>query len=67
MCGIVCIWHRDGRPLDPRLIYSQVESLRHRGPDDKGFMLLDSHKGAWAAFGGDNTDAHLVFDCRVAE
>jgi asparagine synthase (glutamine-hydrolysing) len=36
MCGITGIWHRDGRPVDPRVLDRMTETLAHRGPDDHG-------------------------------
>lgn len=36
MCGIAGIWHRDGRPVEPRALESMVETLVHRGPDGAG-------------------------------
>ena len=36
MCGIVGIVHRDERPVDPHVISTMCNAIRHRGPDDEG-------------------------------
>ncbi|MGH9524269.1 MAG: asparagine synthase (glutamine-hydrolyzing), partial [Terriglobales bacterium] len=36
MCGIAGIWHRDGRPVEHRVLDAMVEALVHRGPDGVG-------------------------------
>ena len=42
MCGIVALWNRDGRPLERDALRSAVASLARRGPDDEGYVLVDS-------------------------
>src|SRR6266704_3354409 len=40
MCGIVGILHRDAeRPVDPAVIRSMCDAIRHRGPDDDGLLV----------------------------
>ena len=39
MCGIVGVWHRDGRPVDTALLERQRDAMRHRGPDDEGTWI----------------------------
>jgi asparagine synthase (glutamine-hydrolysing) len=36
VCGIVGIYHRDGRPIDAAVLARMTEALAHRGPDDSG-------------------------------
>ena len=55
MCGIFGIWNRDGRPLDLAAVERGVESLRHRGPDDEGYLLVDTRRGEAIACGGADT------------
>lgn len=33
MSGIVAIYHRDGRPVNPRRLDTMVQAMAHRGPD----------------------------------
>jgi asparagine synthase (glutamine-hydrolysing) len=44
MCGITGIYTFK-EPLDPNCIKRMTESLRHRGPDDEGFLAVDSTSG----------------------
>ncbi len=42
MCGIFGVWNVQKRPLDLQAILNSVNSIRHRGPDDEGFLLVDT-------------------------
>ena len=39
MCGIAGVWHTDGRPLDTSNLRASSLAIRHRGPDDQGYLL----------------------------
>lgn len=40
MCGIAGIVHRDAeRPVSPDLVTAMCNAIRHRGPDDDGFLI----------------------------
>ena len=45
MCGIAGIFHLDQRPIAPTQIRRMTDLLRHRGPDDEGFALFNTHSG----------------------
>lgn len=55
MCGIFGIWNRDGAPVDVRALGRATTSLRHRGPDDEGYLLVDTRSGRTVLCGGDDT------------
>ncbi|HKP53261.1 MAG TPA: asparagine synthase (glutamine-hydrolyzing) [Chloroflexia bacterium] len=55
MCGIFGIWHRDGRPVDILALSRATTLLRHRGPDDEGYLLVDTSPGRAVLCGGENT------------
>ncbi len=59
MCGIFGIWHLDGRPLDLSTVQRAVTVLRHRGPDDEGYLLVNTQTGRAVLCGGLHTDASL--------
>src|SRR5438128_5531807 len=40
MCGIAGIVSTGGGRVDPRQLHAMAESLRHRGPDDEGYLLI---------------------------
>lgn len=39
MCGIVGVWHLDGRAVNPVAIEAMRDTLIHRGPDDAGLWF----------------------------
>jgi asparagine synthase (glutamine-hydrolysing) len=41
MCGIAGVLHRDGTPVDERLVRRMTDILAHRGPDGEGFYVRD--------------------------
>jgi asparagine synthase (glutamine-hydrolysing) len=46
MCGIAGIFRRRSpHPSDPGRLQAMADSLVHRGPDDYGYLLLDSRSG----------------------
>jgi len=55
MCGITGLWNLDGKPIDPSQIQSATTLLRHRGPDDEGYLLVDTAKGQVLHCGGNDT------------
>ncbi len=59
MCGIFGIWHRDGKSVDLAALRRATTSLRHRGPDDEGYLLVDTANGHTMLCGGENTRAEL--------
>lgn len=58
MCGITGVVNlrEDG---EASAIGPVTAVLRHRGPDDEGYVLLDSVSGRYAAFGGPDTMPEL--------
>ncbi len=59
MCGIYGIWHTDGAPVDVAALRRQTERIRHRGPDDEGYLLADTASGATTPYGGPDSAAAL--------
>jgi asparagine synthase (glutamine-hydrolysing) len=59
VCGIFGIWHRDGRPVDILALSRATTILRHRGPDDEGYLLVDTSDGRAVLCGGENTAPSL--------
>jgi asparagine synthase (glutamine-hydrolysing) len=48
MCGIAGLFRRRGiDESDPRRLSAMTDSMRHRGPDDYGYLLLDSRDGSF--------------------
>ncbi len=59
MCGIYGIWHRDGQPVDLTALRTATSRLRHRGPDDEGYLLANPALGACTPYAGAETDRRL--------
>jgi asparagine synthase (glutamine-hydrolysing) len=55
MCGIVAWWNRDGRPVDVEALRAAVGSLKHRGPDDEGYVLINTRTGRVTECAGTDT------------
>lgn len=59
MCGISGLWHYhdgEGHPLETAAIVRATTSLRHRGPNDEGYVLINTRTRATAHCGGRDTD-----------
>ncbi len=59
MCGIFGIWQRDKRPIDLPLLKAATDTLRHRGPDDEGYLLANTAQTRVVSCGGHHTDEQL--------
>jgi asparagine synthase (glutamine-hydrolysing) len=58
MCGILGVLARDRSAVDPVALQAALSSLRHRGPDDEGYVLIDTASGrASPRRGPDTPDA----------
>jgi asparagine synthase (glutamine-hydrolysing) len=66
MCGIAGIVKLDRNEIDCSCFYEALTSMRHRGPDDEGAVLIDSLTGKSEERGGQDSapDLRLV-DLRV--
>jgi asparagine synthase (glutamine-hydrolysing) len=42
LCGIAGIVNIEGHPVDPGLLFRMTKVLSHRGPDDRGHVLINS-------------------------
>src|SRR5262249_8149637 len=55
VCGLVAWWNRDGSRVDVLALRDAVDSLRHRGPDDEGYVLINTRTGRVVECSGTNT------------
>jgi len=58
MCGIAGLYDRQGR-ADLGRLQAMTHLLRHRGPDDEGFVLIDPAGGQSFTHGGADTPAEV--------
>ena len=59
MCGIFG-WISSAGRVDPAALAHAGRVLRHRGPDDEGYLLAAARTGSVEHFGGDDTPAELA-------
>ncbi len=60
MCGIVGLWYLESqRRVAPSLLLQMTRRLRHRGPDDEGYLLVDTLTGAYEERRGQETQLDL--------
>jgi asparagine synthase (glutamine-hydrolysing) len=55
MCGIYGQWDVSGAPVDIRSVQRATTILRHRGPDDEGYLLGDTRGGRYRHCAGVDT------------
>lgn len=59
MCGIAGVVRLDGKDVDIVAFYVALTSMRHRGPDDEGAVLIESTTGKFEERGGPDTPKEL--------
>lgn len=59
MCGIVGLVARPGHTVSATILQQAAQAIRHRGPDDEGYALVDSRRDTVAFRGGPDTVADL--------
>jgi asparagine synthase (glutamine-hydrolysing) len=59
MCGILGCWHLDNKPAELATIQRATNLLRHRGPDDEGYLLINTANNCVSQYGGRDTMAEL--------
>lgn len=59
MCGIAGIFSVREREITPALLNRMADSMRHRGPDDEGYLLGNIQKGEYVPAHGESTVAEL--------
>jgi asparagine synthase (glutamine-hydrolysing) len=52
MCGITGVIDLSGRAIDPTILKSMNDAIRHRGPDDEGYVLLHRTSGRSQSYAG---------------
>lgn len=60
MCGIFGIWNLDGRSVDLEGLRLATDSIRHRGPDDEGYLLVNTGTAEARSCAGPDTDYRLT-------
>lgn len=55
MCGITGIVNLNNQPVDTGLLSRMTSTLKHRGPDSEGYLLVNTREGNYNLFGGQDT------------
>jgi len=55
MCGIVGIYHLDGQVVSKAVLQRATEVVAHRGPDDEGYVFVNTRDGIFGTAGGRDT------------
>ncbi len=67
MCGILGLCLPDKNTIDVKNFHNCASAIRHRGPDDEGYLFLDSSKEQITLCKGADSDLHLklpdITDC----
>ena len=59
MCGILGLYRIEGGSVDISALVAGTAVQRHRGPDDEGYVLVDSRRGEAVACTGDDSDPRV--------
>lgn len=59
MCGIAGAYRAHGAAVDVRCVERAAQTLRHRGPDGEGFLLLHTGSGAYSVRNGVDTPSNI--------
>jgi len=59
VCGIVGIFSKIPGEVTPELLRCMTNSIKHRGPDDEGYLLMDTSSGICEPRSGDDTAVEL--------
>lgn len=62
MCGIVGVWNLTNKPVNYSLLKDITDVLKHRGPDDEGYVLLNSNNGDHKELIGNDSIRELNFE-----
>lgn len=59
MCGIAGIIDLGRRAIDPKVLKSMTDTIRHRGPDDEGYALIDQTTSYFQTYIGTDSPVAL--------
>ncbi len=61
MCGIFGLINKNKKEINIDKIIACTELIRHRGPDDEGYMFFDTGNNTLLSFKGKDTDKNLEY------
>src|ERR1017187_4952276 len=57
MCGL--LGYLNTSQIDPAIVRRALHKIRHRGPDDEGYLLVNTKMGVARPYAGDDSDRRL--------
>lgn len=67
MCGIAGYIDLSGNAVSARGLYAMAQAIRHRGPDDEGYVLIDRARGVHRAYAGRQSPDRVRGDLPMIE
>lgn len=61
MCGIAGAYHLEGGSIDAGCVLAAAHTMRHRGPDGEGYLLLNTATGTASLRNGPDTPPNIVY------
>lgn len=61
MCGIVGMYQLHGSTTNAALVMQAAHTMRHRGPDGEGYLLLNTASGAHSLRNGPDTPENITY------
>lgn len=59
MCGILGLYLLDKKTIDVKNFHKSALAIRHRGPDDEGYLFMEPSNGQITLCKGGDSDPHL--------
>lgn len=59
MCGIAGLIDLSGSAIDPGILKSMTDVIRHRGPDDEGYVLIDQATSRFQTYAGSDSPSSV--------
>lgn len=59
MCGIFGVWNTNKQPIDLQALLASLGTIRHRGPDDEGYLLVNSSGMKTVSYKGNDGAAQV--------
>ena len=59
MCGITGIYSLKNSEINKDLLLKMNTKIRHRGPDDEGYFILNTQEGVYNFASGEETQEEL--------
>lgn len=59
MCGIAGLIDLSGKPIDPEILKFMTDAIRHRGPDDEGYVLINQETSSFQTYAGPDSPSDI--------